>query len=137
VTGVGDARGAATILVADDDPRMRLELGETLRLAAYRVLVAADGAEALSLVGTHRPDVVVVDLRMSVVDGLEVCRQLKSDPATRGVAVVILNAKARDDDLARGLAAGADAYVTKPFSPRALLALLADRLRERSDAPSS
>jgi two-component system alkaline phosphatase synthesis response regulator PhoP len=137
VAGGCAPRGAATVLVADDDPHMRLVLGEALRLAGYAVLVAADGAEALMLARAHRPDAVLLDVGMPVAGGLEVCRELRSDAAARGVVVVVLSAKARDADRAAGLAAGADAYVTKPFSPRALVTLLADRLRERTDSPPS
>jgi DNA-binding response OmpR family regulator len=129
MTDAGEARGPATILVADDDPHMRLVLAESLRLATYHVLVAADGAEALALALAHHPAAVLLDRQLPDVDGLELCRRLKSDPAALAPVVVILSARARDSERAEGMSAGADAYVTKPFSPRALIALLADHLR--------
>ena len=112
------------ILVADDDAVIRRVLEATLRRGGYEVELAADGAEALSLVRARRPDALLLDAMRPGMHGFDVCRQLKADPATRAVPVVMVTAKAGESDRDRGLAAGADAYVTKPFSPRELLAVL-------------
>lgn len=119
----------ATILVVDDDPHLRVLLTMTLERERYRVICAKDGQEGLEMARQHLPRLVLLDGEMPVMHGFDVCRALKSDPATRRITVLMLSAKAREDDIARGLAAGADAYITKPFSPLALLA----RLRQEVD----
>jgi CheY-like chemotaxis protein len=114
--------------VADDDPVMRQVLQVTLERGGHDVMLAADGAEALALARARLPDALLLDAMMPGLHGFEVCRQLKGDPATRAMPVVMVTARAAASDRDRGLAAGADAYVTKPFSPKELLALLAERL---------
>jgi DNA-binding response OmpR family regulator len=96
--------------------------------AGFEVKLAANGQEALELVASFRPDLVLLDVMMPVKNGYEVCQSLKSDPATRGVKVVMLSAKGRDVEVAKGLELGADAYVTKPFSTRDLVAQIRDML---------
>jgi CheY-like chemotaxis protein len=90
----------------------------------YRVEEAADGAEALAAIGRARPDLVVLDVNMPGLDGPEVCRRVRADATTHGLPVLVLTAAARDEDRRRALAAGADGYMTKPFSPLALLDLI-------------
>jgi two-component system alkaline phosphatase synthesis response regulator PhoP len=119
----------ARVLVADDNEAMRQVLELTLHQGGHEVLPpATDGAEALAFARAALPDAALLDAMMPRVHGFDVCRQLKSDPATRAIRVVMVTAKSADADRAEGLAAGADAYVTKPFSPRALLELLAATL---------
>jgi len=111
---------------------MRQVLEVTLRRGGHEVLPsAADGAEALAFARASLPDAVLLDAMMPRVHGFDVCRQLKADPATRAVRVVMVTARVEASDRDRGLAAGADAYVTKPFSPRELLGVLAASLAAR------
>jgi CheY-like chemotaxis protein len=110
-----------TVLVVDDDDDVRGLLRATIERGVHRVVEATDGAEALGLIGRAAPDLVLLDVNMPVMDGPELCRRLKANPATRAITVLMLTAAAQDDDRRRGLEAGADGYLTKPFSPRALL----------------
>jgi CheY-like chemotaxis protein len=110
------------ILLADDEPAMRRLVEATLADdARYEILHAADGHEALELARAQRPSMMLLDVNMPGIDGYEVCRSLKSDPATAGIVVFMLTANAQPEDQERGLAAGADGYFKKPFSPLALL----------------
>ena len=109
------------LLIADDEDGIRSLVRMTLESDAYEILEAADGTEALELARAHRPDLLLLDVMMPGVTGLEVCRTLKSDPATAGITIVMLTARAQDSDREAGRAAGAESYFTKPFSPVALL----------------
>lgn len=118
---------ASRVLVVDDDPLIREVLRTILDLEDLRVTTASDGTEALALLAdAPAPDVVVCDVMMPGTDGLEVCRRVRADPRTAAVPVILLTARDRDEDRAAGVAAGCDAYLTKPFSPLALI----DRIRE-------
>ncbi|MBI4289392.1 MAG: response regulator [Chloroflexi bacterium] len=122
-------RFARKILLADDEEPVRALLAATLNGGSgYKVLEARDGIEALEVARVERPDLVLLDVMMPGMDGLEVCRCLKADPETDGIAVIILTAMAQDADRARALEAGANGYLTKPFSPSALLAKLEETL---------
>jgi DNA-binding response OmpR family regulator len=110
------------VLIADDEPNIVASLEFLMEQAGFEVKVAPDGAAALALVASFRPDLVLLDVMMPVKNGYEVCQHLKGDPATRGVKVILLSAKGRDVEVAKGLELGADAYVTKPFSTRELVA---------------
>jgi two-component system phosphate regulon response regulator PhoB len=121
-----------TILVVDDEAHVRRLLIKSFERSGYCVLSAADGEEAIRMTREHHPSLVLLDAEMPKVHGFEVCRQIKEDAATRDIAVVMLTAKAQDEDRARGLAAGADGYVVKPFSPRRLLEEVETRLRARA-----
>jgi CheY-like chemotaxis protein len=112
------------LLIADDEPAVRALVHATLEGDDYVILEAADGAEALEVSRCERPSLVLLDIMMPCLDGIEVCRQLKADPGTRGIVVVMLTAQAQERDCDRGLAAGADDYFTKPFSPLALLKMV-------------
>jgi DNA-binding response OmpR family regulator len=118
------------VLIADDEPNIVASLEFLMEQAGCEVKVASDGAAALVLAATFRPDLVLLDVMMPVKNGYEVCQSLKSDPATRGVKVVLLSAKGRDVEVAKGLELGADAYVTKPFSTRELVAKVKELLGE-------
>src|SRR5205823_4895268 len=94
----------------------------------YTVVEAADGEEALARVGEQRPDLILLDVELPRMDGFAVCQRLKADPATRGIKVVMLTAAVQTEDRAKARAAGADDYVTKPFSLAGLLTLLGGKL---------
>ena len=109
------------LLVDDEEGILSLvsaTLGDDDR---YGILLAGDGEEALAIARTEKPDVVFLDIMMPKMNGFEVCRQLKSDPATSSIVVVMLTAVAQDADRCRDQQVGADDYFTKPFSPTALL----------------
>jgi two-component system, OmpR family, alkaline phosphatase synthesis response regulator PhoP len=121
------------VLVVDDE-RDILELVKyNLDKEGYQVTVVATGEDALLAARSKLPDVVVLDLMLPGVDGLEVCRRLKADPKTRGIPIVMLTAKGDEADVVTGLELGASDYITKPFSPRVLTARIRAVLR-RDDA---
>ncbi len=111
-----------TILVVDDDHKIVDLVTLYLRKEGYRVVQAFDGTSAIELARADPPDLAVLDVSMPGATGLEVCAALRADPATAGVPVLLLSAGASPDDVARGLAAGADAYLAKPFSVVGLVA---------------
>jgi phosphate regulon transcriptional regulator PhoB len=118
-----------TILVIDDEPDL-LELVEfNLKKDGYEVIVAKNGQSGLEIAQKHLPDLIVLDLMMPGVDGLEVCRQLRGDSRTRQIPMIMLTAKSAEADRIVGLELGADDYVTKPFSPRELVARVRALLR--------
>src|SRR5256885_1423686 len=111
------ARVMPKILVVDDEPDA-VELVEfNLRSAGYEVVKAGDGAEALKKARAHSPDLIVLDLMLPEVDGLEVCKILRRDPATSAIPIIMVTAKAAEIDRVLGLELGADRYITKPVSP--------------------
>ena len=117
---------ARTILVVDDEPTLRETLAEALDADGFRVLTAADGREALSRFREHNPDLVVLDLMLPELSGIEVCRIIRGES---GVPIVMLTAKSSELDKVVGLELGADDYVTKPFSLRELTARIRALLR--------
>lgn len=110
----------ATVLVADDDPDVRDVVVFKLQQSGHEVLVAEDGGAALELARSASPDLAVLDVMMPRVNGLDVCRELRSDPSTAGILIILLTARAQEGDIENGFAWGADDYLTKPFSPREL-----------------
>ena len=108
------------IVVADDDPDILDLVALTLERSGHVVHRALDGEEALELIERERPDLVVLDISMPKLDGLELTRRLCGDPETKAIRIVLLTALVQDTDISEGLAAGADAYVRKPFSPQEL-----------------
>ncbi len=113
-----------TILVADDEPAIVELVRFTLEDAHVRVVEAVDGAAALRLARAERPALALLDVQMPRVNGLDVCRRLRQTPECAHTRIVMLTAAAQAEDRRRGLAAGADDYLTKPFSPLALLTLV-------------
>ena len=109
------------VLLADDDPGLRRLIGTTLGTQDFDVMHAVDGEEALRMAREHRPELVLLDVNMPKLDGFQVCRFLKTDPATAGIKVVMITARAADTDRAQGREVGADDYFIKPFSPIQLL----------------
>jgi CheY-like chemotaxis protein len=110
-----------TILVIDDDPVIQKLLSVNFEMEGYRVVTASDGLEGLAQVGIANPDIILLDVMMPRMDGLEVARKLKSDPLTTAIPIVLLSAKAQSTDIQSGLEAGAEDYITKPFDPLELL----------------
>jgi DNA-binding response OmpR family regulator len=108
----------ATILLAEDDVDIRLLVTLKLTHAGHQVRGFGDGLSAAADAREHPPDLAVLDVMMPGMSGLEVCRALRKDPATARIPVILLTALARETDMAAGLAAGADDYIVKPFSPR-------------------
>ena len=126
------------ILVAEDNPKQAELIGAYLRSDGHRVTWVADGRAVLDACREHRPDLVVLDVMMPVLDGVTVCRVLRAESA---VPILMLTARTAEDDLLRGLDAGADDYLTKPYSPRELVARVrallrrSGALRESDDRP--
>lgn len=117
-----------TILIADDEPNIVISLEFLLQREGYRVLVARDGVEALAAIRAERPDLVLLDVMMPRMDGFEVCQAVRAEPAIAATRILMLTAKGRANDAAKGTALGADAYVTKPFSTRELATQVAAML---------
>lgn len=111
----------AKILVVDDEPDAVELVAFNLRQSGYSVTTAADGAEALQKARTQLPDLVVLDVMLPEMDGFEICKLLRHDPATEKMPIIMLTAKASEVDRVLGLELGADDYLTKPFSPRELM----------------
>jgi DNA-binding response OmpR family regulator len=111
-----------TVLIIDDERDIAELTRVTLEAEGYDVLVASNGTSGLEIAGNHNPDAVIVDIRMPDIDGLEVCRRLRSEPRTAMLPVMMLTAACTESDRVVGLEIGADDYVTKPFSPRELSA---------------
>jgi len=124
-----------TILIADDEPAIVDLVRFTLEDQHVQILAAADGAAAVELARRARPDVVLLDVQMPRLDGLDACRQLRQLPECARTRIVLLTAAARAEDRRRGLAAGADHYLTKPFSPLALLTLVRSLVPEAPGWP--
>jgi DNA-binding response OmpR family regulator len=118
-----------TILVIDDEPDLVELVQVNLEKDGYQVIVAQDGKSGLEIALKHVPDLVVLDVMMPGIDGLEVCRQLRADSRTKSIPMIMLTAKAGEADRVVGLELGADDYVTKPFSPRELAARVKALLR--------
>lgn len=112
---------APTVLVVEDDPVILRLLEVNFDLEGFTVLQAQDGAEGLDLARVHRPDVIVTDIMMPKMSGIELVAALREDEATAGIPVLLLSAKAQTSDLKAGMDAGADDYVTKPFEPLDLI----------------
>ena len=112
----------ARILIAEDEPNIVTSLEFLLQKNNYEVRVARNGEEALQLVESFMPDVVLLDVMMPVRNGFEVCSKIRENPALRRVKIVMLTARGRDAERDKGLALGANAYMTKPFSTKELLA---------------
>ncbi len=116
------------VLVCDDEPHILESVAYVARKEGYSVLTAENGEEAVRVARAERPGLVLLDLNMPVKSGYQVCEEIKGDPELRGTYVILLTAKGQEADRAKGVAAGADEYITKPFSPRKLRQRLAEIL---------
>ncbi len=117
---------AKKILVVDDEPNIVISLEFLMKKEGFEVAVANDGDEALAKVASFNPDLLLLDVMMPKKSGFEVCEALRADSECTGLKIVMLTAKGRDTEMAKGLAIGADAYVTKPFSTKELV----DKVKE-------
>jgi two-component system phosphate regulon response regulator PhoB len=124
------------VLVIDDEPSLIDLVRYNLEKEGFSVLEAGDGESGLSTAVRKKPDVIVVDLMLPGMDGLEVCRLLRSESATARIPIIMLTAKASESDRVVGLEIGADDYMTKPFSPRELVARVKALLRRSSGFPA-
>lgn len=122
------------VLVVEDEPAVVTMLRYNLEKQGYRVDEAGDGAEALTRVAESKPDLVLLDWMLPTLSGIEVCRQLRRNPNTATLPVIMLTARADDQDAVRGLNTGADDYITKPFSIEALIARIRALLRRSAGA---
>ena len=116
----------AKIVVADDEQDIRDLLAFTLRFAGHEVLAASNGEEAWQMTQTARPALVVLDVRMPLMNGLETCRRIKADPALRHIPVLFVSAWGQESEIQSGLEAGAVGYVVKPFEPTAIIHRVAE-----------
>jgi len=110
------------ILVVEDQMDNRQILRDLLGNAGYTLVEAENGEEALAVVAKQRPDLILMDIQLPVMDGYEATRRIKSDPATKSIPIIVITSYALSGDEGKARAAGCDAYVTKPYSPRQLLA---------------
>lgn len=109
------------ILIADDEPNIVISLEFLMKRAGFEIEVAVDGEAALQAVAARAPDLVLLDIMLPKVNGFDVCRQLRADARWKDLKIVMLTAKGRDTEVAKGLGLGADLYVTKPFSTKYLV----------------
>ncbi len=116
------------VLIADDEPNIVISLEYLMKRAGYQVFVARDGQEALDTLRRERPRLVLLDVMMPKKSGHEVCQELRADEHIKDTLVLMLTAKGRDTDVDKGLGVGADAYMTKPFSTKELVAKVAQML---------
>ena len=120
------------ILIADDEPNIVISLEYLLQREGYTVVVARDGQEALEAIVRERPALVLLDVMMPHKSGFEVCQAVRADERVQATKILMLTAKGRETDVAKGLALGANAYMTKPFSTRELVQKVAELLGETS-----
>jgi two-component system, OmpR family, alkaline phosphatase synthesis response regulator PhoP len=123
------------ILIVEDEEEIRELVAYNLVKQGYLAIPAESGEEGLRLIRAEKPDLILLDLMLPGVDGLEVCRRLKRDAATEGIPLIMLTAKGEETDIVAGLELGADDYLTKPFSPRVLMARIRAVLRRKAEEP--
>jgi len=119
---------AKRVLIADDEPNIVTSLEFLMEQAGLEVRIARNGQEALDLAAAFEPDLILLDVMMPGLDGFQVCQRLKSDPRLHRIRVLMLSAKGRDVEVAKGLELGADDYITKPFSTRELVSKVRELL---------
>ena len=122
------------VLIVEDEPPLVELLSYNLEKAGFQIHIARDGEEALLAVEERKPDLILLDWMLPYVSGIEICRRIRRNPETRNVPIIILTARGEEDDRIRGLEAGADDYVVKPFSPSELVARLRAVLRRTRPA---
>ncbi len=120
--------GELILIVEDNEKNLKL-VRDVLQFRGYRTLEAGTAGEGISLAGAHRPDLILMDIQLPILDGYEATRRIKADPELREIPIIAVTSYALSGDDVKALEAGCDAYVTKPFSPRALLAKIREYLR--------
>ena len=118
------------ILIVDDEPGVVVPIQFLMEQQGYRVMIAERGEDALDLIYHYKPDLVLLDIMLSGIDGYEVCEIIRLDPNFRDVKIIFLTAKGREVEIAKGLALGADAYITKPYTNAALVAKVKEILEK-------
>jgi two-component system alkaline phosphatase synthesis response regulator PhoP len=126
---------AYKILVVDDEPTIVRLMEFILARQGHEMLVAVNGEEALEKIRDHAPDLVLLDIMMPRIDGYEVARQVRADPATAKLPIIMLSAKAQEEDIRKGVDIGVDEYITKPFSPEHLVHIVAGYLERLNKDP--
>ncbi len=121
---------AKKILIADDEPNIVVSLEFLMKQQGYEVKVAQNGEEALRAVAEFGPDLILLDVMMPRMSGYDLCQRVRENPAWQGIKIVMLSAKGRDIEVKKGIAVGADAYVTKPFATKDLIAKVQELLGE-------
>ena len=116
------------ILIADDEPNIVVSLEFLMKQRGYEVRVANTGEDALAAVGEFVPDLILLDVMMPRMSGYDLCQRVRENPAWQGIRIIMLSAKGRDIEVSKGIAVGADAYVTKPFSTKELVARIKEIL---------
>jgi DNA-binding response OmpR family regulator len=124
-------RKRQTILIVDDEPNLRNLVHATIDSPVYQVIEARDGEEAWTLIKERKPALVLLDLKMPGRSGLEVLTAIRADPELRGIQVMVLTSSDRQSDIDKGILAGADYYLTKPFSPADLVARVSEAIGQR------
>ena len=117
-----------TILVVDDEPALLRLMEFVLAKQGHAMLTATNGEEALEMIRSQRPDLIVLDIMMPKLDGYQVAEAIRADDDLKHTPIIMLSAKAQEEDIERGVAAGVDRYVTKPFSPDELATIVSDHL---------
>jgi DNA-binding response OmpR family regulator len=118
------------ILIVDDEPNIIMSLDFLIRKAGYQLYVARNGEEAMEAIAKHLPHLVVLDIMMPDIDGFEVCRRIKSNKTWEKTKIIFLSAKSRAEDKAKGMALGADDYITKPFQTKFLMGKIRELVLE-------
>jgi len=125
----GSDRGPVRVAIVDDDPGIVKVISVILKTNGFEVVNALSGAGAIDMIRAEQPDVVLLDIMMPDIDGFEVCRQIKGDPATKDIPVIFVSAKTGMDHMDKGMELGAAGYIIKPFIPAALIA----KIKETTD----
>jgi two-component system phosphate regulon response regulator PhoB len=120
------------VLVIDDEPFILMMLEDKLKRSGFAVVTSRESVNALELVRKERPDLIVLDWMMPEISGIEICRQLKADPELSSIPVFMLTAKGQEEDEKKGMKTGANRYITKPFSPKALVEIIEKELKDRN-----
>ncbi|MDM8541002.1 response regulator [Desulfococcaceae bacterium HSG9] len=115
-----------TILIVDDEPGIVVPLEFLMKKSGYTVLIARTGEEALQWIEKKTPDLILLDLMLPLCSGFEICQKIREHPQWKSIKIIILTAKSRETDMAKGIALGADAYVTKPFSTHKLVEMVSE-----------
>jgi DNA-binding response OmpR family regulator len=118
------------ILIADDEPNIVVSLEFLMKQKGYVVRVANTGEDALAAIGEFGPDLILLDVMMPHMSGYDLCQRVRENPAWQAIRIIMLSAKGRDIEVTKGMAVGADAYVTKPFSTKDLIAKVQELLGE-------